>query len=200
MHIFWISGWSIPPGWLQALAADVMPDCTHEAVGPAHDAVDRALASDADMLGGFSLGAHLLLAIADQRPRILLAPFADLKAEAGLGGAVETVRIRKLQRMLRRDIQSAVTDFHTRIGVEPPPAEHDHEALAWGLERMLEPGCTPPALPAQSICIAGEQDPLLDVPVLTAVIPSIRIIPAPHHPQTLLEAAQQTLRLEFERE
>ncbi len=198
MHIFWISGWSIPPAWFQSLAAAAMPDCTHEVVAPAHDSVDLALASGADLLGGFSLGAHLLLEINDPRPRILLAPFADLKAEARFGGAVETVRIRKLQRMLRRDVRAAVTDFHARIGVAPPPAEHDHEALAWGLERMLQPGRTPPALPAQSICIAGEQDPLLDIPALTAVIPSIRIIPAPHHPQPLLEAARQRMKPELE--
>ncbi len=198
MHIFWISGWSIPPAWFQSLADAAMPDCTHEAVAPAHDSVERALTSGADMLGGFSLGAHLLLHIADPRPRILLAPFADLKAEARLGGAVETVRIRKLQRMLRRDVRAAVTDFHARIGVKLPPAEHDHATLAWGLERMLQPTGMPPALPAQSICIAGDQDPLLDIPLLAAAIPSIRIIPAPHHPQPLLEAAQQKMKTELE--
>lgn len=166
-----------------------MPESDHVAISPAEDAIDRALASNADVLAGFSLGAHLLLGIADGRPRILLAPFPDLKAEARLGGSVETVRIRKLQRMLQRDAQAAVDDFHRRIGVEPPPSDPDHETLAWGLQRMLQPGSAPVNLPTGSICVAGEHDPLLDISLLAIAMPLMQIVSAGHHPQPLLEAA-----------
>lgn len=172
-----------------------MPDSDHEAISPAEDAIDRALASDADILGGFSLGAHLLLDALDRRPRLLLAPFPDLKAEARLGGAVETVRIRKLQRMLQRDVRSAVDDFHHRIGVEPLASDTDYETLAWGLQRMLKPGSVPGTLPAGSICVAGKQDPLLDISLLTATMPFLHIVCAGHHPQPLLEAAARLRQL-----
>lgn len=150
-----------------------------------------ALASDADLLGGFSFGAHLLLGIQDSRPRILLAPFIDLKMEATLGGAVATTQIRQLLRWLRRDPRAAIADFHARIGTEPPPLESlpPIDDLAWGLERMLAPGSVPAALPPGSLAIAGCDDPLLDADTLRGLLPSLHLIDSGHQPQPLLAAA-----------
>lgn len=150
------------------------------------------LASDADMLGGFSLGAHLLLTVDDPRPRILLAPFPDLKKEAALGGAVATTQIRQLLRWLKRDPGAAIADFHARIGTKPPPLDMlpPLEDLAWGLERMLAPGTVPAPLPKKhSLAIAGRRDPLLDADILHGVLPSLHLIDSGHQPEPLLAAA-----------
>lgn len=149
------------------------------------------LASDADLLGGFSFGAHLLLDAHDPRPRILLAPFPDLKREAALGGAVATTQIRQLLRWLKRDPRAAIADFHARIGTEPPPLDSlpPVEDLAWGLERMLAPGTFPATLPKHSLAIAGLRDPLLDADLLRGLLPSLHLIDSGHQPQPLLAAA-----------
>ena len=195
--VFWISGWTIPAPVLAGMAAKAMPAWRHEAVDAGPEAVARATASGADFLGGFSFGAHLLLGIDDPRPRILLAPFVDLKSETGLGGAVAAVQIRQQLRQLRRDPAAAVADFRRRIGASAPAAGDgpiDVGRLAWGLERMLEK-CGPPApLPAGSIAVAGNADPLLDAAKLSAVLPSLRVVDAAHQPEPLLAAAAAVLQ------
>ncbi|MBU3666126.1 MAG: hypothetical protein FGM15_09675 [Chthoniobacterales bacterium] len=195
--VFWISGWTIPAHTLAGMATKAMPGWRHDAVDAGPDAAARAIASPADFLGGFSFGAHLLLGIDDPRPRILLAPFVDLKSEAGLGGAVATVQIRQQLRQLRRDPASAVADFRRRIGAAPPAAEDgpfDVERLAWGLERMLENSGAPAPLPEGSIAVAGNADPLLDAAKLAGILTSLRIVDAGHQPEPLLAATAALLQ------
>lgn len=189
--IFWISGWSIPAGWLLELARDVWPAADHDGADPGPGSLDRALASSADALGGFSLGAHLLLRAADPRPRILLAPFVDLKREAALGGAVATTQIRHLARWLRRDRAAALADFHARIGLDDAPdcSGLSGEDLAWGLEQMLAAGPAPGHLPEGSAVLAGKSDPLLDPDALARALPMTRFLGVGHQPQPLLAAA-----------
>lgn len=188
-RIFWISGWSIPAAWLAEAAAAAIPGTEHSATDPGPDALDRALASGCDILAGFSLGAHLLLAANGVRPRLLLAPFVDLKREAGLGGAVATTQVRQLQRMLRREPTAAVADFHRRIGFASGGAP-DLTGLAWGLERMLLAGVRPLPLGPQDVAIAGDSDPLLDIAALRTSLPALRVVAgAGHDPAALLAAA-----------
>ncbi len=167
-----------------------LPEFLHEAVDASDTAAARASASCAHILGGFSLGAHLLLNIDDPRPRILLAPFVDLKSEAGLGGAVARTQLRQQLRWLKRDSRAAVADFQARIGFEAPSEEpHNVAALAWGLEKMLAPGETPSAWPTGTLAIAGRSDPLLDVDALARALPALHIVDAGHAPAPLLAAA-----------
>lgn len=189
LRIFWISGWSFPAGTLLAAARTAWPGAEHTATDPGPAAVEEALASDAAILGGYSFGAHLLLTLDDPRPRVLLAPFADLKRESALGGAVATTQIRHLRRWLQRDPLAAVADFHARIGTPPPAADDFPEHLDWGLERMLAPGTPPAALPTGSVAVAGCRDPLLDPQALARVLPSLHLTDAGHQPQPLLAAA-----------
>lgn len=187
--IFWISGWSIPPDWLADVARRHLPGWEHAAVAPSPRALDEAATSGATILGGFSFGAHLLLASADPRPRLLLAPFPDLKSEAGLGGAVATTRIRQQLRQLRRDPAAAVADFRRLIGAPDFPGPTDPDDLAWGLEQMLAPTAPGKAQPAGTLAFAGNADPLLDLTALCAALPGLRRVPGGHDPGPLLAAA-----------
>jgi hypothetical protein len=190
-RIFWISGWSVPAPWLAQEARACLPEYEHSAVAPEADAVASVRQSEADILGGFSFGAHLLLGLDDPRPRILLAPFVDLKSEAGLGGAVATTQIKHLLRWLKRDASAAIADFHQRIGVALPPQTDPPDApkLAWGLEQML--ACNPPpcSLPSGSIAVAGKNDPLLDTDTLKKHLSCLQVIDSGHQLQPLLAAA-----------
>lgn len=193
-RIFWISGWSIPAAWLATAAREALPDVEHSAIDAGEEALEAALLSNADVLGGFSLGAHLLLGVNDARPRVLLAPFADLKRETGLGGAVASTQIRQLQRMLRRDAAGAVADFHRRIGLAPGAVPGICD-LAWGLKRMLQTGEKPAPLATCDLAVAGDSDPLLDSDMLLAAIPSLRVVGgASHDPRPLLRAVAGLLQ------
>jgi len=163
----------------------------HEVYEPGAHAVAEVLASEADVLAGFSFGAHLLLTIDDARPRMLLAPFVDLKKEAGLGGAVATIQLRQQRRWLQRDPAAAIADFRTRIGSTTLPHENfgNLDTLIWGLEHMLAPAKASLPLPAGSLAVAGENDPLLDIPALRKALPSLHTIACGHQLQPLLAAA-----------
>jgi hypothetical protein len=189
--IFWISGWSVPASVLKEAAERALPSWRHEAINPGPNALASAKAADATVLGGFSFGASLLLTVDDPRPRLLLAPFVDLKSESGLGGAMATTRIRQQLRQLKRDPTAAVAAFHQLIGMNPPPQSRqlDPADLVWGLEQMLEPGKMPAPLPPGSLAVAGRNDPLLDIAALESVLPSVRVIEATHDLEGLLAAA-----------
>ncbi len=146
------------------------------------------------MLGGFSFGASLLLRLDDPRPRLLLAPFGDLKSEAGLGGAVAATRIRQQLRQLRRDPAGALTDFRRLIGAPDFPDALDTEELAWGLGEMLAPERSVPAQPAGTVALAGESDPLLDIPALRGILPDLHVVACGHDPEPLLAAAAAILQ------
>ena len=192
--ILWISGWSIPPEWLAGLARRRLPAWKHDATAPSARTLSDLAASDADMLGGFSFGAQLLMRMDDPRPRLLLAPFGDLKAEAGLGGAVAATRIRQQLRQLRRDPAGALADFRRLIGVPDFPDALDHEELAWGLGEMLAPERPVPSQPAGTVALAGESDPLLDIPALRGILPDLHVVACGHAPEPLLAAAASILQ------
>lgn len=190
-RILWISGWSVPAPWLVGEARAALPEYEHSAITPDAGAVASALQSEADILGGFSFGAHLLLGLDDPRPRILLAPFIDLRSEAGLGGAVTTTQIKHLLRWLKRDPVAAIADFHQRIGVALPPQTDspDIPKLAWGLEQMLAPAPAQGHLPSGTIAVAGKNDPLLDTDTLKKHLSCLQVIDSGHQLQPLLAAA-----------
>lgn len=186
--ILWISGWAVPHGQLRRRAFEVLPEFQHEEICPAPEALAAASSSGADILGGFSFGAHLLLHADDARPRFLLAPFADLKKEAGLGGGVATTQLRQQLRWLKRDPAAAIADFRRRIGAEPPDMEerHDLSLLVWGLEQMLAPGRRALGLPEGSLAVAGANDPLLESAALARNIPGLHVVESGHQALPLL--------------
>lgn len=175
------------------MARKAMPEWHHEAIDAGPQALTHANLSSAEYLGGFSFGAHLLLGIEDPRPRILLAPFIDLKSEAALGGAVATTQIKQLLRWLKRDPVAAIADFHDRISVEAPAQSEppDIPNLAWGLEQMLTPAPNLHPLPLGSIAVAGKNDPLLDSDALKKNLPGLQIIESGHQLEPLLAAVSR---------
>lgn len=192
LRIAWISGWTIPAPTLRAQVQATWPDAQHEVFEPGANAIASVRASSADMLAGFSLGAHLLLTVDDPRPRILLAPFVDLKKEAKLGGAIATTQLRQQLRWLKRDPIAAIADFRERIGSGAAPSDEfgNLDSLLWGLEQMLAPGKVPITLPKGSLAVAGQDDPLLDITALRHAIPSLHVVTACRHQlQPLLAVA-----------
>jgi len=193
--VLWVSGWAIPPEELAQLAHEALPHLSHYVIHPDPQAITKALASKAGILGGFSFGAHLLLSLIDPRPRILLAPFVDLKKESCLGGAIPTTQLRQQLRWLKRDPQAAIADFRKRIEAGSPSNEEKHhlDHLAWGLEKMLSPSLPPVLLSPGSVAVAGNLDPLLDAAVLQQALPQLHRIDSGHQLKPLLAAAA-TLR------
>jgi len=187
-RILWACGWSVPTSWFAALAGEAFPSCLHEVLTPGPETQAAMLASDADVLGGYSFGAGLALTLDDPRPRVLVAPFVDLRKESGRGGAVAATQIRHLLRWLRRDPPAAIADFHRRCGMESLPTAEtpDLALLAWGLTSMLGPAPDVPAMPVGSIAVAGRRDPLLDVEALQHTLPGLHLADGDHHPQPLL--------------
>jgi hypothetical protein len=173
-----------------------MPDFSHEAAAAGPDAPAAARASGADLLGGYSFGARLLMESDDPRPRVLLAPFLDLKRESGSGGALATTQLRQQLRWLRRDAVAAVADFHARIGVELADAGGalDVAELTWGLEQMLGADGKVLPWPEGTVAVAGRNDPLFDAVRLAELLPGLHLIDAEHAPQPLLAAAAGLLQ------
>ncbi len=200
MKLAWISGWAVPDGWFAAQARAVWPEAEHAVVpaGPgAMDALERIAAEGTlDMVGGYSLGSHLLLAEAERVGRlaagvVLLAPVFAFAREEALGGRSGRTHVRYMRRWLRTDPLSALRDFYLRAGLDIAPGDEPAaDGLDWGLE-VLERGRINPPAPAGWRLFCGEVDDLLSPAELCAVAPNAVIVPgACHHPGALLRAAR----------
>ncbi len=196
MKCLWINGWGIPAGWLETLVARHFPGASHTVVppDPAPGTLNHREAFD--RLGGFSLGAFLLLR-AEKRapsglPLGLLAPFFGFAAEHGLGGRVRSGQLRFLKRWLRRDPLPALDDFYRRAGLDELSASNrlpcEPDLLLGGIDLLIK-GILPPVWPVNAVGFAGANDPLLDSGRLSELCPRLGVIPhAGHHPAPLLQA------------
>ena len=109
MNAVFINGWGIPQDRARALLEGLGLFESVAIVQPVRQWKELAagLSSKADVLIGYSTGAFLLLdnlefARSFER-RVLLAPFLDFKAEAGLGGKTRAVQLKYLLEWLARD-------------------------------------------------------------------------------------------------
>lgn len=202
MRIGWLLGWAVPEEWFASLAREAFPTAEHVFVGAVPGALDQLeKAGPFDWVGGYSLGALLLLcesARAERLGRIaLLAPIFAFPCEAELGGRVAHGQMRQLARWLRRDARTALADFYLRAGLDVSPASAPTalDGLLWGLESLANDRRAPP-LPLGWRAWCGTDDALLDADRLHAFAPSVQIVPgATHHPGALLRAfaAEATL-------
>jgi len=188
----WILGWAVPAQWFVALAEKYLPQWQHTALPANPGAVDEILTqSRFDRVGGYSLGAHLLLAARPNRALFLLAPFLAFPSEAKLGGKISRTQLKFLSRWLQREPSAALVDFYRRADLNDIPApEFDGETmrdLKWGLEQ-LERSTADTASPEwKTWC--GARDPLLDSASLQTHLPHLRVVAeGTHHPGALLEA------------
>jgi hypothetical protein len=221
--VTWIGGWACPAEATRAFAQTVCPEAMHEILLPTSICIENldtwkqassgpgsmaatGAGAKADIIVGYSTGAFLLLGAWDKLPSaarvVLVAPFADFRAESGRGGKTPAAKLRILLRWLRRDPLAALQDFYQRAGLGEPPAElpYAQEDLIWGIEQladMAHPGLsgrsdvypkneyTSPDDVARDerrvTALVGDQDSLLDPEGLRADFPMLTVVPGAGH-------------------
>ncbi len=198
-RMVWLGGWGVPSQWLASLAAEHLPAWSHEVLPPRPEAVAEALQRSPSALAGFSFGAHLLLQAQREIPAglpvLLLAPFASLVKEDGLGGAVPRANLRAMLRQCRRNPAECLQGFCklTRMPADLEPEtlqEWSPTALEQGLECMLRGAPSPGAVPGSWQGVAGRGDPLLETGRLAEVLPWVRWVQGGHDPGDLLRGAR----------
>ena len=199
MRVAWMLGWGVPAAWFAPLAQQAFPTADHVLIPAGPDAIGQLEREPRlDLIVGYSLGAQLLLGVADRlRPPVgLLAPIFAFPQERGLGGRVAGTQVRYLSRWLKRDPAAALQDFYQRAGLDILPESVPVGALdelSWGLDRLLNAEL-PAKLPAGWTALCGASDALLDAERLHAIDPRIHVVPgATHHPGTLLPVLAQVL-------
>jgi hypothetical protein len=164
----WISGWGIYPDQFRNAVELALPEDSHQILAPAPDALEKVLASDADCIGGYSLGSLILLSALEQLPEdvdiICMAPFLAFCREDQLGGTTPQATLKTLQKRLQLQPAKTLQLFYRLAGLSdqladdlPYPIEH----LIWGLEQLAN-------LKADTTClgrakaVAGLTDPLIN--------------------------------------
>ena len=176
MKVLWVGGWGTSPAWGLTAVRRWRPSWQHEWVSPGPRCSEWADGSH-DWVGGYSLGASLILRRPDgfpaKRGRFFVAPFLDLKRESGLGGLVASTQLKVTLRWLRRDPIAAVNDFYHRAGLNlllGDTLPYDVEDLNWGLNVLLnEPSPIPREDPG--LAVMGANDPLVDAVRMKSFFP-----------------------------
>lgn len=187
----WISGWGVPTEWFKGLVEQAIPDGEHSVVPPTAQGVRNINWREYDSVGGYSLGAFLLLCERKEleRPALLLSPFFGYTSEMGFGGAVGQVQVQYLKRWVKREPLAALTDFYARAKLPlGPPADLPYplDDLLWGLDRLAH-DTTEPQLPPPWSGLIGAKDPFLDSRRLCAFEPKLKVVQdAGHAPAPLL--------------
>ncbi|MFH1499295.1 MAG: alpha/beta fold hydrolase [Verrucomicrobiota bacterium] len=202
MKMGWINGWAVGEAWFHERVRQIWPEAEHVVVAAGADALARLEAEGGfAVVGGYSLGAHLMLAeparvsaLAGQV--VLLAPVFAFAREDDLGGRSGRTQVRHLRRWLRVDPVAALRDFYLRAGldisVDDQPAT---DGLDWGLEVLERLRAEPPA-PAEWRLYCGDVDDLLDAARLRVLSPGLVVVPgAGHHPGELLRVAAAGVRV-----
>ena len=195
MKVAWVLGWAVPATWFAAAAARAWPEAEHVCVPAAEDWRERLEAAGAvDVVGGYSLGALLLLSerawVSERWTRVgLVSPIWAFPAEAGRGGRVARAQVRALARWVRRDEASARADFYARAGLGAVDgAVEPAETLAWGLAKLEE--CeVAPGLPAGWSAYAGAEDALLDAAIQAREAAGVSVVRGAGHGKAELVAA-----------
>ena len=190
----WISGWGIPPRYVETLAQRYLPEKNHRCIPPARD-WKSALEPTTHCIIGYSLGAFLLLREPSIFSRVetikLLAPFLDFRKESGLGSRIATTQIKYLKRLLKKNPLAAVNDFYQRAGLDLTPLStlpYSLEVLSWGIETLLTASANPPLATSCNLsAFIGTQDPLIQA--ARVPLPNITLIPqADHNLSALIQA------------
>ncbi len=187
MKVLWIGGWGTSPAWGLTAVRRWRPSWTHEWVTPSPRCAEWADGSH-DWVGGYSLGACLILRRPEEFPakreQFFVAPFLDLKREAGLGGLVATTQLKVTRKWLRRDPMAALNDFYQRAGLNLTLSDalpYAAEDLAWGLDILLS---EPPPFPQSDpgLAVIGANDPLVVADRIKGFFPRNMVVEgAGHH-------------------
>ncbi|MGH7997556.1 MAG: hypothetical protein ACREFX_14510 [Opitutaceae bacterium] len=191
----WVLGWAVPGRWFADLVRVGWPEAEVRCFAPGPDLWPRLeRAAPFDLLGGYSLGSHLLLADPGRAGRLagavsLAAPIWTFLREGSAGGRVSRGKLRALRWALGADAGEALRRFYRYAGLDARPedlADEERTALEWGLD-TLERSALPPRLPAGWSACCGTEDSLLDPVRLRELVPELVLVPgATHHPAGLL--------------
>jgi len=197
MKVLWIGGWGTSPEWGLTAVERWKPDWNHEWVSPGPTCAESANGSH-DWVGGYSFGAFLML----RRPKdfpakkghFFLAPFLDLKRDAGLGGMVDRTQLKFTQRWLKRDPFAALSDFYQRGGLNlqiKDQLPYNKEDLLWGIDELLG---RPAPIPSRDpgVAVLGEDDPLIEARKVSNFFPRSIVVSGAGH---LLEDLRDYLKM-----
>ncbi|WP_269540862.1 hypothetical protein [Cerasicoccus fimbriatus] len=189
-HWIWVGGWGLSSSEQQCAFAERWPEFEHTVLVPDSlciaELVRFCREYEVERIGGYSLGAFLLLREYAQLPELpimLLAPILDFKREALKGGRVDGRRLSVLLRWLRRDPLAALQDFYQQAGIARDASEvlpYDFDALYWGIEQLAGPGVEHWRRDNIRACV-GERDHLLDAVQLQQRWPDLLILPDAGH-------------------
>ena len=178
----WISGWAICPDRFSSEVQSVLPNDLHQVLAPTQEALEKVLASDADCIGGYSLGSLILLSALGQFKEVTnitcLAPFIAFCKEAQLGGTTPRKVLRGLQQRLVKQPEKTIKLFYRLAGLNDEPTgrlPYPIEHLEWGLKQLatLEAEMI---LPNRVQAIAGSMDPLMDKREMSSKWPACHFI------------------------
>lgn len=202
MKMAWVLGWAVPVAWFAQYAEIIFSKAVHVYVEPGPEAWEKLeKAGPVDALGGYSLGAQLLLENPTRASGLsakigLFAPIFAFAQEAGLGGKIPRTQVRYLSRWLRREREAALADFYSRTGLDVSASSSNEispATLEWGLSRLETSEVKPPA-PGHWKLYCGTADALLDSARLAQIDPVVNLVPgATHHPEMLLRAWAEEL-------
>ena len=123
----WISGWGIYPDQFRSAVELALPEDSHQVLAPTSDALEKALASNADRIGGYSLGSLILLSALGQIPEnadiTCLAPFFAFCKEDQLGGRTPRAVLQKLQQRLQQQPLKTLQLFYRLAKLSDPLAD-----------------------------------------------------------------------------
>ena len=123
-----------------------------------------------------------------------LAPFLDLKREAGLGGLIATTQLKVTRRWLERDASKAVSNFYKQAGLNlqlEDDLPYKLEDLIWGIEALLG-DAAPHPVGDPGFAVFGSKDPLVDSNVTKQFFPKNTVLEGEGH---RLEALRNALNL-----
>ena len=197
MKILWIGGWGTSSEWGLTAVRRWQPTWNHEWVTPSPTCTTSADGSH-DWIGGYSFGAFLMLLWPKQFPskkgHFFIAPFLDLKREAGFGGKVAATQLRVTRRRLDKYPCAAVNEFYQKSGLQhrlQKTLPYDKEDLAWGLDMLLgESASIPDKNPGPAVL--GSEDLLVDAAISRKFFPRIMVVKGAGH---RLEELGESLQL-----
>lgn len=198
--IAWISGWGIEPQRFKYACQSALPEWEHVVFEPSSEAVERVSESNAEIVGGYSLGSLLLMQsleqdlFADKRV-IVLAPILGFCQETQLGGLTPRSILASLQKRLDKSPEKALQLFYRLAKLELPALgtlPYSLESLKWGLHQLAELTVDHKHLAAVQAVVSSD-DPFTDLVCIQSHLKAVHILKCQHDYCALLEASRTYL-------
>ena len=190
----WISGWAIQPERFQSVLEKALPGTQQIVLHPGPDAVDQILSTNAQRIGGYSLGSLLLLNAFEQIPKniplVCMAPILGFCLEDQLGGTTSKESLDKLRSRLHARPSSAIQLFYRLAKLHDEPTEalpYCAADLDWGLKMLSETTVDKHLDLSRVEAWIGREDPLIQSNVIAPYFERRHITPSLHAYKDLAE-------------